>query len=132
MVTLSSLHGEAVRFDNERFAVVLGHDVENDTRREQQQSGDNEHDRANEGGEPRHHTGVPEVHRHHAAQYDADDAEDAADSAEERQRLVLTNHAEDGRHHLDAIADGVKLADGPFRTITILDRHLVQTQVVVQ
>ena len=26
---LSSLHGEAVRFDDERFAVVLGHDVEN-------------------------------------------------------------------------------------------------------
>lgn len=126
MVTLSSLHGEAVRFDNERFAVVLGHDVENDARYEQQQSGDDEHDRADEGGEPRHHTGVPEVHGHHAAQHDTDDAEDAADTAEERQRLVLSNHAEDSRHHLDAVADGVKLADGAFRAIAILDRHLVQ------
>ena len=81
---LSPLHGEVVRLDDERLAVVLGHDVENDARCKQQQSGDDEHDRADEGGEPRHHAGIPEVHGHHAAQYYADDAENATDAAEER------------------------------------------------
>ena len=36
MVALSSLHGKAVRLDDERLAVVLGHDVEDDSRYEQQ------------------------------------------------------------------------------------------------
>lgn len=75
---------------------------------------------------------MPEVHGHAAAQHDADDAEDDAKSAEERQWLVFANHAEDGAHHLDAVAHGVKLADGTFRTVAVLNRHLEQTQVVVQ
>ena len=75
---------------------------------------------------------MPEVHGHAAAQHDADDTEDGAKSAEERQWLVLANHAEDGAHHLDAVAHGVKLADGSGRTVAVLNWHLEQTQVVVQ
>jgi len=75
---------------------------------------------------------MPEVHGHAAAQHDANDAEDGAKSAEERQWLVLANHAEDGAHHLDAVAHGVKLADGSGRTVAVLNWHLEQTQVVVQ
>ena len=75
---------------------------------------------------------MPEIHGHAAAQHDADDTEDDAKSAEERQWLVFANHAEDGAHHLDAVAHGVKLADGTFRTVAVLNWHLEQTQVVVQ
>ena len=75
---------------------------------------------------------MPEVHGHAAAQHDADDAEDGAKSAEKRQRLVFANHAEDGAHHLDAVAHGVEFADGAFWAIAVLDRHLVEAQVVVQ
>lgn len=75
---------------------------------------------------------MPEVHGHAAAQHDADDAEDGAKSAEKRQRLVFANHAEDGAHHFDAVAHGVEFADGAFWAIAVLDRHLVEAQVVVQ
>lgn len=75
---------------------------------------------------------MPEVHGHAAAQHYADDAEDGAKSAEERQRLVLADHAEDGAHHLDAVAHGVEFADGTLRTVAVLNRHLEQTQIVVQ
>ena len=69
---------------------------------------------------------MPEIHGHAAAQHDADDAEDGAKSAEKRQRLVLANHAEDGAHHLDAVAHGVEFADGALWAIAVLDRHLVE------
>lgn len=69
---------------------------------------------------------MPEVHGHAAAQHDADDAEDGAKSAEKRQRLVFANHAEDGAHHLDAVAHGVEFADGALWAIAVLDRHLVE------
>ena len=69
---------------------------------------------------------MPEVHGHAAAQHYTDDAEDGAKSAEERQRLVLADHAEDGAHHLDAVTHGVKFADGAFRAVTVLNRHLEQ------
>ncbi len=70
---------------------------------------------------------MPEVHGHAAAQYDADDAEDGSEPSKERQRLVFADHAEDGAHHLDAVTHGVKFADGAFRAVTILNRHLEQT-----
>ncbi len=41
----ASQHGETVGLDDERLAVVLGHDVKDDTRHEQQQPGDDKHDR---------------------------------------------------------------------------------------
>ena len=75
---------------------------------------------------------MPEVHGHAAAQHDADDAEDDAKSAEERQWLVFANHAEDGAHHLDAVAHGVELADGTLGAVAVLNRHLKQAQIVVQ
>ena len=75
---------------------------------------------------------MPEVHGHAAAQHDADDAEDGAKSAEERQWLVFAYHAEDGAHHLDAVAYGVEFTDGAFWAIAVLDRHLIKAQVVVQ
>ena len=128
----ASQHGETVGLDDERLAVVLGHDVKDDTRHEQQQPGDDKHDRSDQRGESGHHAGVPEVHRHRAAQHDAKDAEDTADAAEERERLVFADHAENGAHHLDAVAHGVKLADGSGRTVAVLNWHLEQTQVVVQ
>ena len=75
---------------------------------------------------------MPEVHGHAAAQHDADDAEDGTKSAEKRQRLILANHAEDGAHHLDAVAHGVELADGTLGAVAVLNRHLKQAQIVVQ
>lgn len=75
---------------------------------------------------------MPEVHGHAAAQHYADDAEDGSKSAEERQRLVLANHAEDGAHHLDAVTHGVKLTDRALWTVAVLNRHLEQAQIVVQ
>ena len=36
------------------------------------------------------------------------------------------DHAEDGAHHLDAVTHGVKFADGAFRAVTVLNRHLEQ------
>lgn len=60
-------HGELVGIDDERLAIVFGHDVENDSRHKQQQSGDDKHNRADERGEARHHAGMPEVHGHAAA-----------------------------------------------------------------
>lgn len=75
---------------------------------------------------------MPEIHGHAAAQHDADDTEDDAKSAEERQRLILANHVEDGAHHLDAVAHGVELADGTLGAVAVLNRHLKQAQIVVQ
>ena len=72
-----------------------------------------EHDSADKRGESRHHASVPEIHGHAAAQHDADDAEDDAKSAEERQRLVFADHAEDGAHHLDAVATVSSLLTEP-------------------
>ena len=60
-------HGEQVGIDDERLAVVFSPDVENDSRHKQQQSGDDKHDRADERGKSRNHTGMPEVHGHAAA-----------------------------------------------------------------
>lgn len=49
-----------------------------------------------------------------------------------RQRLVFANHAEDGAHHLDAVAHGVELADRTLGAVAVLNRHLKQAQIVVQ
>lgn len=46
--------------------------------------------------------------------------------------LVFANHAEDGAHHLDAVAYRVQLGYGTFRPVAVLDGHFEQTQVVVQ
>lgn len=124
---LSTHHGEPVGVDNERLAVVFGHDVEDDACCNQQQSRDNQHDRSDKRRETRHHASGPEFRGNHAAQHNADNAENTSKASEERQRFVLTNHTEDGAHHLNAVADSVELADGPFRTVAVLDRHLEQT-----
>lgn len=128
----ASQHGETVGLDDERLAIVLGHDIKDDTRHEQQQPGDDKHDRSDQRGESGHHAGVPEVHRHRAAQHDANDAEDAADAAEEWERLVFADHAENGAHHLDTVAHSIELADRPLGAIPILNRHLIKAEVVVQ
>ena len=60
-------HSKAVRLYDERFSVVLSHDVEDDTCNEHQQARDNKHDRADEGGEARYHAGLPEIHGYAAA-----------------------------------------------------------------
>lgn len=132
MITLSPQHGKAVCFDDKCFAVIFCHDVKNDACYEQQQSSDDEHNCADEGGEACHHTGLPEAYGYATAENQPDNSENDAKPAEERERLVLTNHAEDGGHDLDAVSHGVELADGAFRAIAVLDRHLVQTQIVVQ
>lgn len=81
---LPFLQGKIICVDDERLAIVLGYDIEDDARHKQQQSGNNEHNRTDEGWESSHHAGVPEVHGHHAAQRDADDAENGAESSKER------------------------------------------------
>lgn len=124
--------GEFVRVHNKSLAVVLSHDVEDDTCNEHQQARDNKHDRADEGGEARYHAGLPEIHGYATAKNYSDDSENKAKPAEERERLVFANHAEYGRHDFDAVSHGVELTDGTFRAIAVLDRHLVKTQVVVQ
>lgn len=132
MIMLPPQHGETVGLDDECLAIVLGHDIKDDTRHEQQQPGDDKHDRSDQRGEAGHHAGVPEIHRHRAAQHDTKDAEDAADAAEERERLVFADHAENGAHHLDTVAHSIELADRTFGAVPILNRHLIKAEVVVQ
>ena len=124
--------GEAVGVGDEGLAVVLGDDVEDDAGDGEQQSCDDEHDRADERGEARHHAGVHELHGDHAAQQYADDADERAESAEERQGLVFADHAEDGAHDLDAVAYRVELGDGARGAVAVLDGHFDQSQVVVE
>ena len=124
--------GEAVGVGDEGLAVVLGDDVEDDAGGGEQQSGDDEHDRADERGEAGHHAGVHELHGDHRAQDHADDADERAESAEERQGLVFADHAEDGAHDPDAVAHRVELGDGALGAVAVLDGHLEQAQVVVE
>lgn len=123
---------KTVGINDECLAIILCYDIKDDSCNNQKKTCYNKHYRADKRGESRHHASVPEVHGHAAAQHDAYDAEDGAKSAEERQWLVLANHAEDGAHHLDAVAYGVEFADGSGRTVAVLNWHLEQTQVVVQ
>ena len=44
--------------------------------------------------------------------------------------LVFADHAEDGAHDPDAVAYGVQLGYGAFGPVAVLDRHLVESQVV--
>ena len=69
---------------------------------------------------------MPEVYCYATAQYDADDADNGSEPSKERQRLVFADHAEDGAHHLDAVAYRVQLGYGTFRAVTVLNRHLEQ------
>ena len=50
----ASHHGKLVGVDDERLTIVLGHDVEDYSRYEQQDSRDNEHNCSDECGEARH------------------------------------------------------------------------------
>ena len=85
----ASHHGKLVGVDDERLTIVLGHDVEDYSRYEQQDSRDNEHNCSDECGEARHHAGMPEVYCYATAQYDADDADNGSEPSKERHRLVL-------------------------------------------
>lgn len=75
----ASHHGKLVGVDDERLTIVLGHDVEDYSRYEQQDSRDNEHNCSDECGEARHHAGMPEVYCYATAQYDADDADNGSE-----------------------------------------------------
>lgn len=123
---------ESVRIDDEGFAVVLGDDVEDDARHNEQKPRDDEHDRAYERGESGHNAGMHEVDADRDGQNQPDDAEEKPEPAEERQRLVFADHAEDGAHDLDAVADGVKLGNRALGPIPVLNRHLIKPKIVVQ
>lgn len=124
--------GEPVGIHYKGFAVVLGDHVEDDAGDDEQEAYDDEHDGTDQRGEVDDHAGAYEFGGDPSTQHDADDADDQAEGAEERQRLVFADHAEDGAHHFDAVANGIKFADGTFRAITVLNRHLIKTEIVVQ
>lgn len=69
---------ETVGLENEGLPVVLGHDVENDSGDDEQQSCNDQHDRADQCGEPRDHAGRPKFRCHLPAENDADDSDDRA------------------------------------------------------
>ena len=121
-----------VGVEDEGFAVILGHDIQDNTGDDEQKPRDDQHHRADQRGEVRDHAGFGEFEGNCAAQHDADDANDQAQSAEEGEGLVFADHAEDGAHHLDAVAYRVQLGYGTFRPVAVLDGHFEQTQVVVQ
>lgn len=85
---------DTVGLKNEGLPVVLGHDVKNDSSNDEQQSCDDQHDGADQRGEPRNHAGRPELRCYLPAENDADDSDDCAQSAEEGERFVLADHAE--------------------------------------
>ena len=124
--------GEPVGIHYKGFAVVLGDHVEDDAGDDEQEAYDDEHDGTDQRGEVDDHAGAYEFGGDPSTQHDADDADDQAEGAEERQRLVFADHAEDGAHHLDAVTYRVQLGYGTFWPVAVLDGHFEQTQVVVQ
>lgn len=114
------------------LSVVLGDDVEDDARHDEQEACDDEHDRTDERRESCHDAGMHEVDADRDGQNQADDAEEKPEPAEERQRLVFADHPEDGAHDFDAVAHGIKLGNRTFRPVPVLDRHLVESQIIVQ
>lgn len=114
------------------LSVVLGDDIEDDTRHDEQEACDDEHDRTDERGESCHDAGMHEIDADRDGQNQPDDAEEKPEPAEERQRLVFADHPEDGAHDLDAVAHGIKLGNRTFRPVPVLDRHLVESQIIVQ
>ena len=123
---------ELVGVDDEGLAVVFGDDVEDDAGDDKQQADDDEHDGADQGGEVRDHASADEFRGDQCAQHDTDDADDQAEPAEEGERLVFADHAEDGTHDLDAVAHRVQFGDRAFGPVAVLNRHLVEAQVVVE
>ena len=129
---MSLQESESIGVNDEGFAVVLGDDIEDDARHDEQEACDDEHDRTDERGESCHDAGMYEVDADRDGQDQPDDAEEKPEPAEERQRLVFADHPEDGAHDLDAVADSVKLGNRTLGPIPVLDRHLVETQIIVQ
>ena len=123
---------EFVGVNDEGFAVILGDDVEDDTRHDEQEACDDEHNRTDERGESCHDAGMHEIDADRDGQNQPEDAEEKPEPAEERQRLVFADHAEDGAHDLDAVADGVKFGNRTFGPVPVLDGHLVKPKIVVQ
>lgn len=114
------------------LSVVLGNDIEDDARHDEQEACDDEHNRTDERGESRHDTGMHEIDADRDSQDQPDDAQEKPEPAEERQRLVFADHAENGAHDLDAVADSVKFGDRALGSIPVLNRHLVKPKIVVQ
>lgn len=123
---------ETVCLENEGLPVVLGHDVENDSCDDEQQPSDDEHNCADQCGEPRNHAGRPEFRCHLPAENDADDSDNRAQPTEEGERFVLADHAENRRHDLHTIAHGVEFAYGAGGAVTVLDGQLVEAEIVVK
>ena len=105
---------ESIGVYDKGLSVVLGDDVEDDARHNEQKPCDDEHDRADERGESCHDAGMHEIDADRDGQDQPDDAEEKPESAEERQRLVFADHTEDGAHDLDAVANGVKVGAQAF------------------
>ena len=113
------------------FLIVFCDHIEDYSRDNQQQARHHQHDGADERGKMLDRAGLPELDRHSHAQRQSHKTDDGADSSEERQRLVFANHAENRRQHPDAVAHCVQLAHRPLRPVPVLNRHLVELQVVV-
>lgn len=129
---LTFQHGKFVGINDECLTIILGHDIKDDSCNNQEQTCNNKHYRSNERWEAGDHASVHEVDAYATAKNKADDTNNQTESSKERQWLVLADHAEDGAHYLDAVSDGIKFADGTFRTVAVLNRHLVKTEIVVQ
>ena len=129
---MSLQESESIGVNDEGFAVVLGDDIEDDARHDEQEACDDEHDRTDERGESCHDAGMYEVDAYRDGQNQPDDAEKKPEPAEERQWLVFTDHPEDGAHDLDTVAHGIKLGYRALGPVSVLDGHLVEPEIVIQ
>lgn len=65
-----------VGVEDEGFAVILGHDVQDDAGDDEQEPRDDQHHRADQRGEVGDHAGLGEFEGNGAAEHNADDADD--------------------------------------------------------
>lgn len=123
---------DLIRIKNVFFPIILGHNVKDDSCDNEEKARYNEHYGTDERGEACNYASVYEINAYAAAKNQTNDADDQAETAKKGERLVFANHAEDGAHYLDAVSNGIKFADGTFRTVAVLNWHLVKTEIVIQ
>ena len=92
-----------------------------------------EHKRRGEhgGGEARNEAGLEILDNDGHAQGEADHRKQKRNQAEELQRAVVLEQRADHRNDLNAVADGIKLGLGAFRTVAVLDGYIFDAPAVV-
>lgn len=92
-----------------------------------------EHKRRGEhgGGEARNEAGLAILDNDGHAQGEADHRKQKRDEAEELQRAVVLEQRADHRDDFNAVAHGIELGFGAFRTVAVLDGHIFDAPAVV-